>query len=203
MTILPLSCLREGFFSNYFNEKGGVSLPLNKEEKKLVIKELHEEFEKSSGIVLTDYQGLDVHTINLIRNNMREKDIKYKIYKNTLIKRATREVGLDELSKDLTGCTAIAFSKDEAILTVKLLHQFSQKHKEIFKLKRALVEGQVFFGDQLDRIAKLPTKEELLSQLLGNMKSPITSFVFILKAPIFGLVNVIDQIRKQKTESSA
>jgi len=176
-------------------------LPLNKEDKKIVVKELHEEFEKSSGVVLTDYQGLDVHTINQVRNDLRGKNIKYKVYKNTLIRRATSEVGLDELSEDLSGCTAIAFSKDEPILVVKLLYQFSQQNKEIFKLKRALVEGQIFFGDQLERIANLPNKEQLLSQLLGNMKSPITSLVFILKAPIFGLVNVIDQIRKQKAES--
>jgi len=176
-------------------------LPLNKEDKKIVVKELYEEFEKSSGIVLTDYQGLDVHMINQVRNDLRGKNIKYKVYKNTLIRRAAIEVGLDELSEDLSGCTAIAFSKDEPILVVKLLHQFSQQNKEIFKLKKALVEGQIFFGDQLERIANLPDKEQLLSQLLGNMKSPITSLVFILKAPIFGLVNVIDQIRKQKAES--
>jgi large subunit ribosomal protein L10 len=177
-------------------------LPLNKEEKKLVVNELMAELEKSSGIVLTDYQGLDVQAINQLRNNLREKGIRYKVFKNTLLKRATHEVGLEDLSSDLTGCTAIAFSEKEPILTVKLLHQFSQENKEIFKLKRALVEGKVFFGDQLERIASLPTKEELLAKLLGNMKSPITSFVFTLKAPIVGLVNVMDQIRKQKEESS-
>lgn len=179
-------------------------MPLNKEEKILLVKELLDEFGNSAGVVLTDYQGLDVHGINRLRKNLREKDIKFKVYKNTLIKRATKEIGgLDKLSEDLTGCTAIAFSKDEPILTVKLLHQFSQQNKEVFKLKKALVEGQVFFGDQLDRIANLPTKEELLSQLLGNLKSPITSLVLTVNAPISGLVNVIDQIRKQKEESVA
>ncbi len=178
-------------------------MPLNKEEKKLVVKELHDEFGNSAGVVLTDYQGLDVDGINGLRKNLREKDIKFKVYKNTLIKRATKEIGLEKLSEDLTGCTAIAFSKDEPILTVKLLHQFSQQNKEVFKLKKALVEGQVFFGEQLDRIANLPTKEELLSQLLGNLKSPITSLVFTVNAPISGLVNVIDQIRKQKEENVA
>ena len=176
-------------------------MPLNKEEKKLVVRELHNEFGNSAGVVLTDYQGLDVHGISKLRKNLREKEIKFKVYKNTLIKRATKEIGLDKLSEDLTGCTAIAFSKDEPILTIKLLHQFSQQNKEIFKLKKALIEGQIFFGDQLDRIANLPTKEELLSQLLGNMKSPITSFVFTVSAPLSGLVNVIEQIRKQKEEN--
>jgi len=177
-------------------------LPLNKEEKKLVVKELCDEFKSSEGVVLTDYKGLDVSGINQLRNNLREKGIKYKVYKNTLIKRAAKEVGLDKISEDLTGCTAIAFSKDEPILTVKLLHQFSTDKKEIFKLKKALVEGKVFFGKQLESIANLPTKEELLSKLLGNMKSPITSFVYVAKAPISGLINVINQIKKQKEETS-
>lgn len=178
-------------------------MPLKKDEKVLLVKELCEEFEKSSGIVLTDYKGLDVQSINQVRNNLRENNIKYKVYKNTLIKRAAKEVGLDQLSDNLSGCTAIAFSEDEPILVIKLLNQFFQLNKDRFKLKKALVEGKIFFEDQLDRIANLPTKEELLSQLLGNMKSPITSFVFILKSPIFGLVNVLDQIKKQKEDSVA
>lgn len=173
-------------------------MPLNKEEKKNVVSELLEEFKKSTGVVLTDYQGLDVKSINQLRNNLREKGIRYKVFKNTLIKRATHEVGLEDFSKDLTGCTAIAFSENEPILTVKLLHQFSQENKEIFTLKKALVDGQIYFGDQLERIANLPAKEELLSKLIGNIKSPVTSFVFTIKAPITGLVNVIDQIRKSK-----
>jgi large subunit ribosomal protein L10 len=177
-------------------------LPLKREEKKLVVQELCDEFEKSAGIVLTDYQGLNVDEINQVRNTLREKAIKYKVYKNTLIKRATEEVGLAELSENLTGCTAIAFSKDEPILVVKLLNQFYQKNKNTFKLKKALVEGKVFLEEQLDRIANLPTKEELLSKMLGNMNSPITSFAFVLKAPLSGLVNVLNQIRKQKEEDN-
>jgi large subunit ribosomal protein L10 len=178
-------------------------LPLKKEDKKLVVKELCEELEKSAGVVLTDYQGLDVQAINEVRSTLREKDIKYKVYKNTLIRRAAEEVGLEELSKNLAGCTAIAFSKEEPILAVKLLNQFYQKNKNTFKLKKALVEGRVFLEDQLERVANLPTKEELLAKMLGNMKSPITSFVFVLNAPLFSLANVIDQIRKQKEANNA
>ncbi|MDD3031006.1 MAG: 50S ribosomal protein L10 [Candidatus Caldatribacteriota bacterium] len=173
-------------------------MPLNKEEKKLVVEELCEEFKKSSGIVLTDYKGLDVELINKIRSDLRINNIRYKVYKNTLIKRAANETGFGSFVGDLSGCTAIAFSEDEPILVVKLLNQFYQQNKEKFKLKRALIEEKIFFEEELDRIANLPTKEELLSKMLGNLKSPITSFVFILKSPIYGLVNVLEQIRKQK-----
>lgn len=173
-------------------------MPLKKEEKILVVEELCEEFKKSSGIVLTDYKGLDVDLINKIRKDLRDNNIKYKVYKNTLIKRAAEETGFGTFVKGLAGNTAIAFSEEEPILVVKLLNQFYQQNKEKFKLKKALIEEKIFVEDELDRIANLPTKEELLSQMIGNMKSPITSFVFILKSPIYGLVNVLEQIRKQK-----
>ncbi|MDD4363170.1 MAG: 50S ribosomal protein L10 [Atribacterota bacterium] len=176
-------------------------MPIKKEEKVAAVKELCEEFEKSSGVVLTDYKGLNVPAINQIRSNLREQNIKYKVYKNTLIKIAAKEKGFEEFSQDLSGCTAIAFSENEPILVVKILNQFLQQNKENFKLKKALIEGKVFYSEQLDRIANLPSKEELLAKMLGNMKSPISSFVFVLKAPIYGLVNVLDQIRKSKLEN--
>lgn len=177
-------------------------MPLNKEGKKIIVDEILAELKKSSGVILTDYQGLSVQGINQIRKNLKEKGIKYKVFKNTLIERAAKEVGLEELITDLSGCTAIAFSETEPILTLKMLNQYALENKEIFKLKKAFIEGQVFFGDQLGRIANLPTKKELIATLLGNMKSPISSFVYTLSAPLTGLVNVIDQIRKQREESS-
>jgi len=118
-------------------------LPINKESKKLIVQELEDELKESSGIVLTDYKGLDVQKINQLRNELREKKIKYKVYKNTLIQLAAKETDLEEFSNNLSGCTAIAFSKDEPILTVKILHQFSRENKEIFRLKRALIEGKL------------------------------------------------------------
>ncbi len=178
-------------------------MPINKESKKLIVQELEDELKESSGIVLTDYKGLDVQKINQLRNELREKKIKYKVYKNTLIQLAAKETDLEEFSNNLSGCTAIAFSKDEPILTVKILHQFSRENKEIFRLKRALIEGKIFFEDQLEKIANLPSKEELLSLLLGNLKSPINTFVYILKSPIAGLINVINQIKEQKEKVDA
>ena len=173
-------------------------MPLNKEAKKNVVKELKEELDTSCSVVLTDYKGLNVQKISQLRKNLRDKEIKYKVYKNTLIKRASKEVGLEAFSSDLVGCTAIAFSKDEPILTVKILNDFAKENTEKFKLKRALIEGQMFFDDEINRIAELPSKEELLAKLVGHMKAPINAFVFTLKAPLSGLVNVLDQIREKK-----
>jgi len=176
-------------------------LPLSKEEKKLIVQELKEDLREAEGIVLSNYQGLNVKDMSQLRDTLRKNNIKFKVYKNTLIKRATKEIGLEELTNNLSGCTAIAFSKDDPLLSIKLLHQFSLENEEKYKLKMALLEGQVFLQDQLTIIASLPPKEKLLATLFSNIKSPINSLVFVVKSPLLELVNVLEQIKKSKTES--
>jgi len=176
-------------------------LPLSKDEKKLIVQELKEELEEATGIILSDYQGLSVKEMSQLRDALRKNNIKFKVYKNTLIKRATKEIGLEELTNNLLGCTAIAFSKDDPLLSVKLLHQFTQENEEKFKLKMALVDGQIFMPDQLVMIASLPPKEKLLAEMLGSMKTPINSFVFVLTSLLLELVNVLEQIKKRDTNN--
>ena len=176
-------------------------MPLSKEEKKLIVQELKEDLREAKGIILSNYQGLNVKDMSQLRDILRKNNVKFKVYKNTLIKRATKEIGLEELTNNLSGCTAIAFSKDDPLLSIKLLHQFSLENEEKYKLKMALLEGQVFLQDKLAIIASLPPKEELLATLFSKIKSPINSLVFVVKSPLLELVNVLEQIKKSKTES--
>lgn len=182
------------------SQKGGSPLPLTREKKELIIKELKDELGKSSSVVLTDYQGLNAKDISQLRNILKENDIKFKVYKNTLLKIAVKEIGLEGLVSNLTGCTSIAFGKNDALLPIKLLHRYSLDNAEKFKMKNALLEGQIFIGEQLTQIALLPGKEELLAKMLGSMKSPISSFVYVVSSPLSGLVNVLEQIRKKQSE---
>ncbi len=175
-------------------------MPLSKEAKKLIIQELMEEIRKSSSIVFSNYQGLDVKSITQLRNHLRQNEIKFKIYKNTLIGIAAKEVGWGKLTSNLSGSTAIAFAYNDSLLPVKLLYKYSLENKDQFKLKMALLEGRIYSGEELERIASLPDKEELLAKLLGNMRSPIISFVLVLQSPLTGLINVLEQIRKNKSE---
>lgn len=174
-------------------------MPLSKEAKKLIIEELVEELGKSKSIVLSNYQGLDVKSMTELRNHLRQNEIKFKIYKNSLIEIAAKEVGLEDLGKKLSGCTAIAFAYDDSLLPIKLLYKYSLDNKDQIKLKMALLEGQVIKGEQLERVALLPDKEVLMAKLFANMLSPITSLVFVLQSPLVGLLNVLEQIRKNKS----
>ncbi|HNR66388.1 MAG TPA: 50S ribosomal protein L10, partial [Atribacterota bacterium] len=108
-------------------------MPLSKEEKKVIVQELIEELRRSPSIVLSTYQGINVKSISELRDSLREKDIKFKIYKNTLLRIAAKEAGLENLTSGLSGSTAVTFSQEESILPIKLLHKFSLDNKEQLK----------------------------------------------------------------------
>lgn len=175
-------------------------MPLPREKKEVIIQELEEELEKSPSIILADFQGLNAKSIAQLRNTLRDNDIKFKVYKNTLIKKAVQKMGLERLATHLAGCTGIAFAKGDSLLPVRLLYRYSLDSQNLFKLKIALLEEKVFLEEELQRVALLPDKEELLVKMLGNMKGPISSFVYMVRSPLSGLINVLEQIRKRKSE---
>ena len=174
-------------------------MALSREKKESIVQELKEELKSSPSIVLSNYYGINVQSITELRGSLREKDIKFKIYKNTLFKIAAKEVGLEGLTSTLSGSTAVAFAREETLLPVKMLRKYSVDNKDQLKLKIALLEGKIYLEEQLDRIASLPDKDELLARILGNLQSPIYSTVYTLKSPLLALVNVLDQIQKDKS----
>ncbi|MDY0382211.1 MAG: 50S ribosomal protein L10 [Atribacterota bacterium] len=175
-------------------------MALSREKKESIVQELKEELKRSPSVVLSNYYGINVQSMTELRDSLREKDIKFKIYKNTLFKIAAKEVGLDGLTSSLSGSTAVAFAQEETLLPVKMLRKYSIDNKDQLRLIIALLEGKIYLEEQLDRIASLPDKEELLARILGNLKSPISLTVYTLKSPLLALVNVLDQIHKSKSK---
>lgn len=175
-------------------------MPLSREEKEIIVQELKDELKRSPSVTLSNYHGINVESITELRDSLREKGIKFKIYKNTLFRIAAKEVGLEDLTRTLSGSTAVAFAREETLIPIKLLHKFSIDNKDQLKLIIALLEGKIFLGEQLERIASLPEKEELLARVLGNLKGPINSTVYTLKSVLLAVVNVLDQIHKNKSE---
>ena len=174
-------------------------MALSREKKESIVQELGEELKRSPSVVLSNYHGINVQSITELRESLREKDIKFKIYKNTLFKIAAKSAGLEGLTSTLSGNTAVAFAREETLLPIKILQKYSVDNKGQLKLKIALLEGKIYLGEQLVRIASLPDKEELLARILGNLQSPINSTVYTLKSLLLALVNVLDQIQKSKS----
>lgn len=161
------------------------------EQKQVVVNELKEKIEKASSMVLVDARGLTVTEDTELRKALREKNVDYKVYKNTMINFAIKGTPFEELAKNLEGPTAVAFSYDDATAAAGSLDPFVTKFANL-EYKAGIVEGVYYDAETIVRIAKIPSREVLLSKLLGSFKSPMSSFA-----------RVINEVLKSKGGESA
>ncbi|WP_090738080.1 50S ribosomal protein L10 [Paenibacillus sp. Mc5Re-14] len=131
--------------------------------------------------VVADYRGLNVAQVTELRKQLREAGIEFQVLKNTLLRRATAAAGLTELDAVLTGPTAIAFGKDDAVSAAKILNDFAKKNNAL-ELKGAVVEGRVIGVEEIKALAELPSREGLLSMLLSVLQAPMRNFALAVKA---------------------
>ncbi|WP_027415318.1 50S ribosomal protein L10 [Aneurinibacillus terranovensis] len=152
-----------------------------REEKVQTVGEIVEKFRASKSSVLTDYRGLNVAQVTQLRKLCREAGVDFKVYKNTLARRATAEVELTELDQYLTGPTAIAFSMEDEMAAAKVLSDFA-KTNEALEIKAGVLEGKVMDAAEVKAIASLPNREGLLSMLLSVLQAPMRNFALAVKA---------------------
>jgi large subunit ribosomal protein L10 len=131
--------------------------------------------------VVADYRGLNVAQVTELRKQLREAGIEFQVLKNTLLRRATAAAELTELDAVLTGPTAIAFGKDDAVSAAKILNDFAKKNNAL-ELKGAVVEGRVIGVEEIKALAELPSREGLLSMLLSVLQAPVRNFALAVKA---------------------
>jgi len=151
------------------------------QEKSLLVEEVAEKLRGSATTVVTDYRGLTVSQVTALRKSLRDAGVEFQVIKNTLTRRATAQTELSELDEHLTGPTALAFSKDDAVAPAKILTEFAKKN-EALKVKGGIVEGKVVGFDQIKALADLPSREGLLSMLLSVLQAPMRNFALAVKA---------------------
>jgi len=172
-------------------------------QKKIeAVNQLAEKIKEAKTVVIADYKGVTVEEDTEMRTAMRKSGVEYRVVKNNLIKLALEKNDITELEEYLKGPTAIAMSTEDVIAPAKILTEYSKKHKEI-QLKAGIVEGKVFSAEELNAIAELPSKEELIAKVVGGMKSPLYGLVNVLNGNIRGLVVALNAIAEQKKEVSA
>ncbi|MCR8846697.1 50S ribosomal protein L10 [Paenibacillus sp. SC116] len=140
-----------------------------------------EKLRGSATTVVADYRGLSVSQVTELRKQLREAGVEFQVLKNTLVRRATAEAELSELDQVLTGPTAIAFSREDAIAPAKILHDFAKKN-DALEIKGGVVEGRVVGVDQIQALATLPSRDGLLSMLLSVLQAPVRNFALAVKA---------------------
>lgn len=155
-------------------------------EKQQIVVNLTEKLKKATSGVLVDYKGINVEEDTNLRKEYREAGVDYFVVKNTLLKLAAKEVGLDELFPSLEGTTALALSED-AIMAAKIAVKYSDKLKETYNIKVGFMDGEVLSGADVIALGKLPSKEQLVGQLLS-----------VLTANVRGLAISLNKIAEQK-----
>jgi large subunit ribosomal protein L10 len=171
---------------------------MNRNEKTDVISEVKEMMENSSAIFLTDYSGINVEDISELRNQFRNEGVKYKVYKNTLFKKALAESNkYEKLVDHLVGMTGFAFADENPIAPAKIIKKYFDKHEKL-SLKACYIEDEYFDGDRLAELASLPSKNDLIASIIGSINSPASGIVGAIAAVTRDLVSVIDEISKKK-----
>ena len=171
---------------------------MNRNEKSELISEIKELLESSTAVYLTDYHGINVEDISSLRNQFRDEGVRYKVYKNTFVKRALDEIGkYDKIAGHLTGMTGFAFTTTNPLAPAKIINKyFGDKDK--LSLKACYVEGEYFDGSQLKALATLPTKNELIASIMGSLESPVSGIVGAINAVMRDLVSVVEQISQRE-----
>lgn len=165
------------------------------ELKQTVVNEIKEKLEGATSVVLVDYRGLNVDEDTKLRKSLREADVVYKVYKNTMMNFAFEGTEFEQLKDNLEGPSAIAICYEDPTASARVLAKSAKEFKEL-EFKAGVVEGVYYDVEGISKIAAIPPKEELLSKLLGSMKSPISTFARTLKA-------IADKVEETGAETAA
>lgn len=151
------------------------------QSKQQAVQEIAAKIAESSSTVVADYRGLNVAQVTELRKQLREAGIDFQVLKNSLVRRATEGTDYAALNEVLTGPTAVAFSKADAVAPAKILNDFAKKN-DALKLKGGIVEGKVVSMEEVKALAELPSREGLLSMLLSVLQAPVRNFALAVKA---------------------
>ncbi len=171
-------------------------MSLNLEEKKAIVAEVSAQVANAQAIIIAEYRGIEVSQMTQLRARTRESGIYFRVIKNSLVRRAVADTPYAELAKHMVGPLAYGISADP-VAAAKVLHEFS-KNNEKFMIKVGAMGEHVMSRDEITALAALPSREELLSKLLGTMQAPIAKFVQTLNEVPARFVRGLAMVRDSK-----
>ncbi len=174
---------------------------MNREQKAAVIDEIAVQIQKSGAVFAVDYRGISVPQAAELRGRLREVDAQMRVVKNTLTERAADQVGAEALKTLLTGPTALTFVRGDAALAAKAIADYARA-TNLLPFKGGLMNGDLLAAEQIQAIARLPSRDVLYGQLVGLVASPLTGLVRTLNALIGGLALQLGQIAEMKASGA-
>lgn len=170
------------------------------ETKKAQVAQIVEALNAATTGVLMDYRGLTVEEDTKLRNDLRAAGVKYFVVKNTLLRLAANQVGLEELDSILHGPTALAISEDP-VAPAKILFDFAKNNEKV-EIKSGFMDGKVLSQEELTRLAKTPSKDTLIAKIMGSLNAPISNLARLLSTIAEGGVEIADLIAKKNGETA-
>jgi large subunit ribosomal protein L10 len=170
---------------------------MKRNEKEQLVTELTEKIKGATAFYYTDFTGLNVKKMTELRRRFRKAGVEYVVIKNTLALIAVKDSPLQKLTGTFAGMTAVAYNTTDAVALAKVLTKFA-KDVPTVQFKGAMLAGQIVAAGEIQNIANLPSREELVSKLLYLMQFPIRGLAVVLNGTIRNFAVVLDQIAKQK-----
>ena len=155
-------------------------------QKQIIIDEIKDKFERAESAVVIDYMGITVAEADEMRKKLREAEVEYTVYKNTLVKRAIEGTKYEALGEILEGPSGFAFSYDDATAPARVLNDARKAYKKM-EFKGGIIEGEYYDKENIEKIAAIPSRDTLISKFMGSIQSPIANFA-----------RVVAQIAEQK-----
>ncbi|MEA1925672.1 MAG: 50S ribosomal protein L10 [Patescibacteria group bacterium] len=170
---------------------------LTQKQKKEIVKKLSEGIEKSQTTMICDYKGMTVPEISELRNELRKNSALMQVAKKTLIQIAFKKIDSVLDPRNMDGQLAVVYGGENEISSPKVLYEYSEKNEKL-KILAGILDGKVLSVEDIEDLAKLPSKEELLAKIVGSISSPISGFVNVLAGNARNFVCVLNAIRESK-----
>ncbi len=171
---------------------------MKRSEKEQIVAEVKELVEQAQGLFFTDFTGLTVEQATELRREFYKSGVKYRVVKNTLIRKALQQIsGYDTVYDRLVGPTAVAFAEDDPVAPAKIIQKFKEKHNKL-SLKVCMIEKQVYDGSRLGDLAKMPSRKDMMAAIVGSIQAPLAGVPTVLQAVLRDLVSVVGEIEKKK-----
>lgn len=173
------------------------------QKKQAVVDEIKQQIEDSHSVTLVEFKGLSVADVTELRNKYREAGVDYKIYKNTMVRLALKDLGIEGFDDLLNGPNALAFSKQDMVNGPKVSYEFAKDHEDQFSIKAGLMDGKAMTAQEVEQLSKLPNKEVLLSMVLRALQGPIAGLANVAQGTLRSAVYALEAVRKKKEEEVA
>ena len=172
-------------------------MPIGLKEKQAIVAEAHETAQAALSAVMADYRGVTVDAMTKLRQSARESGVQVRVIRNTLAKRAFEGTDLECMNEVLTGPCIVAFAMEDPGASARLFKDFARE-QEAFEIKALSVGGKLLPAEQIDALAKLPTRDEALAMLMAVMQAPVTKLVRTMNDIPGRVTRVVAAVRDQK-----